>query len=197
MPDLSQPAPSRASRGPRRAPMLAIAALAALPAAAAEYVQAPGSTLVFAGKYDGEVFVGRFPGFATTLDFDPARPQDARLDVAIPLATTSSGNADRDETLLGGDFFAVGKFPQASYRARGFRHLGDNRYAADGTLSLRGVSKPVTLEFTWTPGPSPVLNGKATVPRLAFGVGGGDWADTDLLPDAIAVSTKVQFSPKP
>jgi len=40
-----------------------------------------------------------------------------------------------------------------------------------------------------------VLSGKATVKRLEFGVGGGDWADTSLIPDAIAVSAKVVFKP--
>jgi len=179
-------------------PQLRLAALAfaialATPAWASDYVQAPGSILVFAGKYDGEVFVGRFPGFDTRLSFDPAHPEAATLDVDIPLAGAESGNADRDDTLRGADFFDVAKFPQAHYRARGFRALGGDRYAADGTLSLRGVSKPVTLTFTWVPGAMPVLDGQATVPRLAFGVGGGDWADTELLPDAIAVSTKVRF----
>ena len=53
------------------------------------------------------------------------------------------------------------------------------------------MSKPVTLTFTWTPGAQPVLNGKATVKRLDFGVGGGDWADTALIPNEVAVSTKV------
>ncbi|MDQ3206556.1 MAG: YceI family protein [Pseudomonadota bacterium] len=178
-------------------PALLLAALVAAPASSAEYVQAPGSTLVFAGKYDGEVFVGRFPGFATTLDFDPARPADAQLDVAIPLHGAVSGNVDRDETLLGSDFFNVSRFPQARYTATGFRPLGGDRYAADGTLSLRGVSRPVTLTFTWAPGAVPVLSGKATVPRLAFGIGSGDWADTQLMPDAIAVSTKVLFTPRP
>jgi YceI-like domain. len=62
-------------------------------------------------------------------------------------------------------------------------------------LSLHGVSKPVTLTFTWTPGAKPVLSGKATVKRLDFGVGGGDWADTSLLPNEIAVSTKVILQP--
>ena len=167
----------------------------ALPAAAADYVQAPGSTLAFAGQYQGEVFSGRFPGFSTRLRFDPARLADAKLDVAIPLATATTGNADYDDNLRGGDFLDAAKFPQARYTATRFRSLGGNRYAADGTLSLHGVSKPVTLTFTWTPGAQPVLSGKATVKRLDFGVGGGDWADTGLIPDAIAVSTKVVLQP--
>jgi polyisoprenoid-binding protein YceI len=52
----------------------------------------------------------------------------------------------------------------------------------------------VTLTFTWTSGAQPVLEGKATVNRLDFGIGSGDWADTSLIPNAIAVSTKVVFS---
>ncbi|RZA13738.1 MAG: YceI family protein [Lysobacteraceae bacterium] len=184
---------------PRRTTMrksfaLALALLAA-PAFAADYAQAPGSTLVFAGKYQGEVFTGRFPGFATRFSFDPTQLASAKLEVTIPLATAATSNPDYDDQLRGGDFFDSAKFATATYSASKFRALGGNRYAADGTLSLHGVSKPVTLEFTWTAGAAPVLAGKATVSRLAFGVGGGDWADTKLIPDAIAISTKVVFKP--
>jgi polyisoprenoid-binding protein YceI len=162
---------------------------------AADYVQAAGSTLVFATKYDGEVFTGSFPGFSTRFSFDPADLAAAKLDVTIPLAGAKTGNDDRDSTLRGGDFFDVAKFAQARYTATAFRSLGGNRYAADGTLDLHGVRKPVTLTFTWTPGAAPVLQGKATVKRLDFGVGGGDWSDTEAIPDEVAVSTKVVFKP--
>lgn len=174
----------------------ALVAMLATPALAADYVQAPGSTLAFATKYDGEVFSGSFPGFQTRLNFDPAQLDKANLDVTIPLSGAKTGNADRDSTLQGADFFNVGKFAQARYTATKFRKVGDNQYAADGTLDLRGVKKPVTLIFTWTPGARPVLAGKATVKRLDFGVGGSDdWKDTGAIPDAVAVSTKVILQP--
>lgn len=169
--------------------------LAAAPACAADYVQAPGSSLAFAGSYQGEVFTGRFPGFATRLSFDPAQLATSRLDVTIPLATATTANADYDEQMRGDAFFDARKFAQARYSATQFRALGGNRYAADGTLSLHGVTKPVTLTFTWTPGAQPVLNGKASVNRLDFGVGSGDWADTSLIPNAISVSAKVILAP--
>jgi len=179
----------------RRSLAIALLLSLALPAAAADYVQAPGSSLAFAGKYQGDVFTGRFPGFSTRMRFDPAQLANASLDVTIPLATSTTGNADYDENLRGADFFDAAKFPQAHYTATHFRSLGGNQYAADGTLSLHGASKPVTLTFTWTPGAQPVLTGKATVKRLDFGIGGGDFADTGLIPDGIAVSTKVVFQP--
>ncbi|MBD9468728.1 YceI family protein [Pseudoxanthomonas sp. PXM01] len=174
---------------------LASLLLAAVPAMAADYVQAPGSTLVFASNYQGETFTGKFGGFATTLSFDPAQLATSKLDVTIQLAGTQTGNGDRDGTLTSSDFFNVAKFAQARYTATKFRSLGGNQYAADGTLSLRGVSKPVTLTFTWTPGAQPVLAGKATVKRLDFGVGGGDWADTSTIPNDVAISTRVLLKP--
>ncbi|HVR81772.1 MAG TPA: YceI family protein [Luteimonas sp.] len=172
-----------------------LAAAFVLPAFAADYAQAAGSTLVFAGTYQGEVFTGRFPGFSTRLSFDPQQLMSAKLEVDIPLATATTANADYDGEMRGEAFFAAAKFPQAHYRASKFRSLGGNRYAADGTLSLHGISKPVTLTFTWTPGAQPVLAGKATVKRLDFGIGSGDWADTSLIPNEIAISTKVVLTP--
>lgn len=172
-------------------------ALAGRPALAADYVQAPGSTLTFASQFQGEVFTGHFSRFTTTLSFDPQQLEQARLEVTIPLASATTANPERDSTLQGDDFFSSATFPQARYSASKFRHLGDNRYAADGTLTLRNVSHPVTLTFTWTDGVAPVLAGKATVQRLDFGVGGGDWADLEMIPNAVAVSTRVNLQAAP
>ena len=167
--------------------------LATMPLSArgADYTQAPGSTLAFAGEYDGELFTGQFPDFRTTLNFDPAQPEDARLEVVIPLASVDTGSRERDETLLDKAFFAVSQFPQAHYTATGFEPTGDGTYIARGTLELRGVRAPVTLRIEWQPGSQPVLEARASVSRTHFGVGSGDWADTTLLPDAIAVSALV------
>lgn len=167
----------------------------AAPTFAADYAQAPGSTLTFATKYQGEVFVGHLPSFSTKFSFDPKQLATAKLDVTIPLAGVTVANPDGDDALKGAEFFNIAKFPQARFSASKFRSLGGGKYAADGTLSLRGVSKPVTLSFTWAPGAKLTLIGKATVKRLDFGVGGGEWADTELIPNEIAVSTKVVFVP--
>ncbi|KLI98863.1 YceI family protein [Luteimonas sp. FCS-9] len=177
--------------------LIAAALAAALPlsASAADYVQAAGSSLAFAGKYQGEVFSGTFPGFRTTFAFDPADLSGARLAVTIPIATATTRNDDYDGEMRGPSFFDAARFAQATYTATRFRDLGEGRYAADGELELRGVRKPVTLTFTWTPGARPLLSGNATVRRLDFGVGGGEWADTGTIPDEIAVATRVYLRP--
>jgi polyisoprenoid-binding protein YceI len=173
---------------------VAITALASVPAQAADYVQSRGG-LSFVSSYQGETFVGVFPGFATTLSFDVAAPQSARLEVSIPLSAVTTRNGERDDTLKAAEFFNVARFATARYRATGFKPLGQGRYSTDGSLELRGISRPVTLTFTLSDAEHPVLVGGAIVKRLDFNVGGGDWADLSLIPDAVQIATRVTFVP--
>ena len=168
---------------------LALAAPLAL-ASAPRYTQAAGSTLGFSSSYDGESFEGRFTRFQSAIAFDPATAS-GRFDVVIELGSANTENDERDEVLLDAEFFNAAAMPQARYTATAFRKLADGRFVAEGRLSLRGVTKAVPLTFRWTPGAAPVLEGTASVPRLAFNVGTGDWADLELLPDAVTVSTRL------
>ena len=177
--------------------LIALLALSATPVRAADYEQAPGSSLVFAGTYQGEVFSGHFPGFRTSLHFDPADLAATRLEVDIPLSGVTTGNPDYDGEMRGESFFNVTRYMRARYVAEGARQLEDGRYATDGVLDLRGVSHPVTLTFSWDGGQTPTLTGRATVDRLAFNVGSGDWAGTSIIPAEIAISTKVVLRPSP
>jgi len=175
----------------------ALVAMFAAPAAiASDYEQAPGSALSFASQYDGVTFTGRFPEFETHLHFDPDDLASAHLDVSIALASAITGNRDRDSTLKTADFFNITQFARARYSAAHFRALGDNQYAADGTLELKGIEKPVTLTFTWTPasaGVPAILTGSATLKRLEFNIGSGDWKNTGTIPDEVAIATKVRL----
>ena len=164
-------------------------------ASAADYAAQPGSRLGFTATYQGEAFEGRFATFTPQIRFDPQALATSRFDVRIALASASTDNVERDEMLVGSEFFDAGTVAEARYTATRFRALGGNRFVADGTLSLRGVSKPVPLTFTWTPGAQPVLQGEARLSRLAFQVGTGDWTDTELLPDEVLVTTRLVLAP--
>ena len=95
------------------------------------------------------------------------------------------------------DFFNIKKSLTARYTATQFKHLGGNRYQANGKLTLNGITKPVNLIFTWVQNKGAVLNGDAVVNRLDFNIGTGDWTDTDLLPNAVKVHTKLNLTAKP
>ena len=157
------------------------------------HADAKSSTLGFSGVQQGEAFNGRFKTFDATIAFDPAQLATSRFDVRIMLASADTANSERDDSLRGGDFFDTAHMPIATYTSARFRSLGGNRYAADGTLTLRGISKPVTLTFAWTAGATPGLIGDAVVNRLDFKVGGGQWADTSAIDNAVKVHTALKL----
>lgn len=162
---------------------------------ATAYVATPESTLGFVARYMGEEFQGHLQRFTPEIRFDPAWLGGSRFDVRIELASANTDNAERDALLLGGEFFNSTAMPQARYEATRFRALGGNRYVAEGHLTLRGIRKPVALTFTWTAGAPARLVGEATLNRLDFQVGTGDWTDTELLPNAVTVKTTLALMP--
>ena len=80
---------------------------------------------------------------------------------------TSTKDKDRDETLLGADFFAADKFPTAHYVAEKFADQGGGKYTANGKLTLRNVTKDVPVAFTYeTKDGTSWLKGSAKLARL-------------------------------
>lgn len=164
------------------------------------------SRLGFVARAQGEAFEGRFARFEPQIVFDPADLAGARFDVRIDLASVDTANSERDEALRSEDFFAVRRSPEAHYLAQTFHALGGDRYAADGVLELRGVSRPVRLNFRWIAGAAPalkgavlegeaILEGQSEIDRLDFGVGGGDWADPETIAPEVKVTARLVLTP--
>lgn len=108
-----------------------------------------------------------------------------------------TGNAERDAVLKSAEWFNVDTFPEARFTADEIVPAGQG-YAARGTLSLRGVSRPVVLTFDWFPatdGQPARLTGKATLERLAFGLGAHKWGDTSWVGNRVEVQVDVRLRP--
>jgi polyisoprenoid-binding protein YceI len=67
------------------------------------------------------------------------------VDVTIDTASVNTGVADLDKHLKGGDFFDAEKFPTATYKGKITRFNGDVPTEVQGDLTIRGITKPVTL----------------------------------------------------
>jgi polyisoprenoid-binding protein YceI len=108
--------------------------------------------------------------------------------VTIDLASVNTGDRQRDATLPSGDWFDVAAHPQAVWRTTRLRHLDGERYLAEGTLELRGVRKRLDLPFRLKiDGGAAHVTGTAGLDRTAFGVGQGEFADTDAIPAKVTV----------
>ena len=179
---------------------LAILLLAlALPgaAAAADYtVQPAASTLGFSNTFQGESFNGQFGQWTAAISYDAAKLASSKFDVEVTLASVKTGDNDRDTALPGPDFFDTAKFPKAHFVTTGFRQSG-GKVIADGTLTLRGLTKPMSLEVTFKPQVGgATLDVAGTVKRLDFGVGTGDYADTSVIGGDVKVTAHLQLAPK-
>ena len=178
------------------ASMLLLGALLAPAAQAQDWTVQPGSTLGFATTFEGVKFAGAFKQFSARIVFDSAHPQACTLDATITPASADTDNADRDRMLPTADFFDVARFPTATYRGADCTPAGPGRYSAQGTLTLRGISKPVPLTLQWqAQGASALLTLDANVPRLTFGVGSGQWADPSAIGLDVAVHGVLKLAP--
>jgi polyisoprenoid-binding protein YceI len=88
---------------------------------------------------------GEFSGVSGILHLDESDYKHSSVEASIPVASLRTGNDDRDGHLKAADFFDVEAFPTMTFKSTNIRSLGGNDYAVAGDLTIRGVSKPVTL----------------------------------------------------
>jgi polyisoprenoid-binding protein YceI len=157
---------------------LLVTAFGAAPVAAAPWkLDAAKSQLGFSGAQTGTAFKGHFTRFSTLIDFDPDHPETSHIVVTIDPASAVTGDAQRDGALPGKDWFNIAQFPQAKFVTTAIRKTGANAYAATGTLTLRGVTKPITLPFTLAiAGTTAHAKGHLNLTRTLFGIGQGTWS---------------------
>lgn len=154
------------------------------------------SRLEFTATLAGGDFDGTFRRFQANIDFDPADLAGSRFEVGIETASADTGDADRDLALKGADFFAVERWPNARFSADRFVALGKGRFEALGQLTIRDTSREVRLPFRFEPvadGTRAVLAGGTTIRRLDYGVGQGEWQDTQWLADEVRIRFTLQL----
>jgi polyisoprenoid-binding protein YceI len=153
-------------------------------------------SLQFVATQAGAKFTGGFRKFTIRFDFDPTgAAAGGSLDVTVDLKSADTGDAERDEILKGAEFFRTDRYPQARFHASRFRRDGE-RWRADGELTLRGIAQPVAVLFTLD-GKSRQLGmkGTATLRRLEFGVGQGEWSTTEWIGDEVEVRFDLELNP--
>jgi polyisoprenoid-binding protein YceI len=101
----------------------------------------------FAVKHFGMMTVrGRFNDVAVEGTVDPAHPETTSLDVTIDVASLNTHNPQRDDDLRGSNFLELDKYPAITFRSTKAEPTGPDRYALTGDLTIKGVTRPVTLQ---------------------------------------------------
>lgn len=183
--------------------MIAIAApgapapMAATPTVPSYLADPAGSRLEFSGTQAGAPFHGLFKHYVAAVNFAADSLAASHIDVLIDLDSLDTQDADRDKTVRGADFFNVAQSPKAHFVTRSIQKSATG-YIAAGSLTLRGVTRDVSIEFVFRNlGPGATLEGSAKLKRLDFGVGQGEWQSTEWVGNDVGVRFTLSLKPKP
>jgi polyisoprenoid-binding protein YceI len=180
--------------------ILALLAVLAAPVVhAAEYrtVLPKQSAISFEFRQMGVPIKGGFKRFTTQMIFDPAKPEAARAQIEIDLASIDAGSPEADEESAGKLWFNRSAYPKATFVSSQVRALGNNRYEMRGTLTLKGRSRDMVVPVTYTPGKNAAtFDGGFVLRRLDFGIGEGMWADVATVANEVQVKFRIAATGK-
>ena len=164
----------------RHLALFAALALVTAPAVAATYkLDAMHTQVVFGWNHFGfSNPVAQFRTVEGTLQFDPAHPTEASVQVRIPLDSVNSNVSKLDEHLRD-EYFDTAKYPEATFKSTKVeKGATPNTLKVTGDLTLRGVTKPIVLDVTINKvGKYPMRDAQAagfdattTIKRSEFGI---------------------------
>jgi polyisoprenoid-binding protein YceI len=89
---------------------------------------------------------GKFERFKATFKSRARDFSDAEVTFDAEVASINTGNAQRDAHLQSDDFFNAAMFPHVVFKSTGMRKLNDSQFRLDGDITIRDVTKPITLD---------------------------------------------------
>lgn len=148
------------------------------------------SSITFTATQNNAPVTGEFKSFTGEINFDSEQLSISNVTIVVDIASVKTSYADIAKTLLTQDWFDVKSFPKATFKATSLSKIGDNNYQANGTLTIRDKSTPVTLKFQLQPVSkiTTIATGETTLQRSTFGIGRGEWASTDNIKDEVKIN---------
>lgn len=145
---------------------------------------------------------GEFRKFNAEITSDLEDFKNASISVTIDTASIFTNEENRDNHLRSADFFDVAAHPEITFTGTSFRKMTDENYELQGTLTIRGVSKPVVLDVEFGGvNKDPWGNQRAgfsvkgTISRKDFGLNWNAALETGgvLVSDEVKILAEVQF----
>jgi len=92
---------------------------------------------------------GSFNEFEGTATLDGANPANSHAEVTIKAHSIDTRNAQRDGHLRSNDFLAMDEYPEITFSSTGVRQVDDTTFELTGDLTIKDVTKSVTIPFTF------------------------------------------------
>lgn len=178
-------------------PPLAVMLMAASADAGAQGVLIDRSEIRFVAKQTGGGVEGRFRKWKANVDFRPNEPAKSKAVFEIELASIDLASEEIEIEARRPAWFDTAKFPVATFESTVVRGIGGDRYQIDGRLSMKGVTRDVSIPVALRKdtGGNSVAEGEFTVKRLDFRIGEGMWADTSTVADEVVIRIRMVLPP--
>lgn len=162
---------------------------AAGPAAAQRWQVNPAEGRIgFTATWLGKPVQGSFRRWSAAIDFDPAKIAEARIAVDIDTRSATTGDKTVDGALPEADWLAGST---ARFVANSVVATGPGRYAARGTVAIRGKQRPLVLDFTLAiKGDVATAAATTTLDRRWFGMG----LESDATAQYVAFAVPVRIA---
>lgn len=151
-----------------------LAASGALPAAAddARAIDAARSRVSFTVTHLYVARVeGRLPILSGSVTLAPGSAVPTSISATLDPRRIDTANGDRDDDLQGPDWFDTKRFPEWRFTSTAVKPGTGNGFELDGSLTVHGVARPVTLIVSVTRGlPRPAYHVTGHLDRRAFGM---------------------------
>jgi polyisoprenoid-binding protein YceI len=92
---------------------------------------------------------GKFQDFSGTIKVDRVKPENSSVEFTIQAASINTNEPKRDEHLKSADFFDVANQPTITFKSTSVKPTGKDAYEVTGNLTMRGVTKAITLPVTF------------------------------------------------
>lgn len=187
------------ARAQAAAPATAPAAVRTPSAAAPASRLVPAASQVrFVTRQMGVPVEGHFKRFDAQIAFDPRQPQAGKVSFSVDLASAEIGDAGTTAELRKPDWFDTARFPRASFQSTAITAAGPGRFDVAGKLSIKGQVRDIVVPVTLArAGANQLATGSFTLKRLAFNIGGGEWADPSMVADEVQVDFRLTLSGLP
>ncbi|MEZ4400822.1 MAG: YceI family protein [Kofleriaceae bacterium] len=109
------------------------------------------SSVSFVCKHVRSNVRGLFPLPAGTVLLDEDDPAATHIEATLDPSLVTTGVAERDSHLTSADFFDVARFPTVTFVSTAVARASATAYTATGDLTIRGITRSVTLAITAPP----------------------------------------------
>ncbi len=137
---------------------------------------------------------GYFEDYQGSFRFDPQLLDQSSFEFVVMTKSITTHLRSRDRHLRSDDFLDVKRFPEMRFKSSRIRHVGENMYEVEGSLTIKDVTRDITVPFKffgvrenpfnskqWVAG----FEARITIDRLEYHVGNGKYYEMGAVGKAV------------